>query len=343
MVRPSTSRGRSAGSPRTRSAGPGRSARSPVVPARAPRGVVHGEGRRHDAGEADPDAEGPQQVDPGAVGRGTVCSAVWVSRSEMVACREARAASSFASAARSDRGGMCGLAVCGAPARNALRPDCEAVKADIRLASCGARACVARQRQEVLEGQVGLVQVVGIAHRPGDHLGGRHGLVEGLLGQDLERALRGPDLAHRPEEHEVLVGQAGVELLGPGRVDDAQDAPARAIRIRTTPSRMMARWGEYQRQWSLPLGIVPLLTGIRIGTFGASDELRNGCVPRVPISFCIWDCSPGIAAPFPFGPAPLAFPPGASRRDHSGPVRRCPDSGARGSRSERARPGTESL
>ena len=63
------------------------------------------------------------------------CSAVWTRRSERVACKEARVASSFASAALSTAAARTVWAVCGSPARKALRPDCEAVNADIRLAS----------------------------------------------------------------------------------------------------------------------------------------------------------------------------------------------------------------
>ena len=45
-------------------------------------------------------------------------------------------------------------------------------------------------------------------------------------------------------------------------------APASAIRVSTTPSRTMARWGAYHLQGSRTFVFDPVLTVLHIGAFG---------------------------------------------------------------------------
>ena len=110
------------------------------------------------------------------------------------------------------------------------------------------------------------------------HIGGRRRrrAVEGPRREHLESRRRCPHLPHRREDHEVLLRQFGIERFGLGHVGHSEEgAPARAIRVRTTPSSTMARWGWYHLQGSRPHVLGPVCTVVRIGTFAPSDEERG--------------------------------------------------------------------
>ena len=137
---------------------------------------------------------------------------------------------------------------------------------------------VARQREEVLQGQVGLVEGVCGIFRPGHVRGGRRrGAVEGPCREHLESRRRCPHLPYRREKHDVPLRQFGIERFGFGHVGNPEEGPTSAIRVSTMPSRTMARWGAYHRQGSRTFFFDLVLTAIPIGTFVPFHKAHSCC------------------------------------------------------------------
>ena len=140
----------------------------------------------------------------------------------------------------------------------------------------GRQLGVARQREEVLQRQVGLVEGVGGISAPATFV------VD--VGAELLKAPVASIWKAAAADRISLIGGRSTtyRCVSWALSDSARDtlatprkAPASAIRVSTTPSRTMARWGAYHRQGSRRLVFDPVLTVVRIGAFVTLHKLPS--------------------------------------------------------------------